>query len=91
MSKHVWMITGAGRGLGADVARAALAAGHSVVASGRDRERVSRVLGTATDLLTVNDDQKCISMHGCAKANSPIIPMILFAIKVAKAAIAPDR
>ena len=56
MSKHVWMITGAGRGLGADVARAALAAGHSVVASGRDRERVSRVLGTATDLLTVTLD-----------------------------------
>jgi len=56
MSKHVWMITGAGRGLGADVARAALAAGHSVVASGRDRERVSRVLGTASDLLTVTLD-----------------------------------
>ena len=56
MSKHVWVITGAGRGLGADVARAALAAGHSVVASGRDRERVSRVLGTASDLLTVTLD-----------------------------------
>jgi NAD(P)-dependent dehydrogenase (short-subunit alcohol dehydrogenase family) len=56
MSKHVWVITGAGRGLGADVARAALAAGHSVVASGRDRERVSRVSGTASDLLTVTLD-----------------------------------
>ena len=51
MSKKVWLITGAGRGMGVDFARAALAAGHSVVASGRDRERVSRVLGTATDLL----------------------------------------
>ena len=56
MSKQVWLITGAGRGMGADVARAALAAGHSVVASGRDRERVSRVLGTASDLLTVTLD-----------------------------------
>src|SRR4029078_10495563 len=56
MGTPVWMIPGAGRGLGADVARAALAAGHSVVASGRDRERVSRVLGTATDLLTVTLD-----------------------------------
>ena len=34
MSKKVWLITGAGRGMGVDFARAALAAGHSVVASG---------------------------------------------------------
>ena len=49
MSKKVWLITGAGRGMGADFARAALAAGHSVVASGRDRERVSKALGTSSD------------------------------------------
>jgi NAD(P)-dependent dehydrogenase (short-subunit alcohol dehydrogenase family) len=35
-SKRVWLITGAGRGLGVDIARAALAAGHTVVATGRD-------------------------------------------------------
>lgn len=34
MSK-VWFITGAGRGIGADIARAALAAGDKVVATGR--------------------------------------------------------
>jgi len=56
MSKKVWLITGAGRGMGVDFARAALAAGHSVVASGRDRERVSRVLGTSSDLLAVKLD-----------------------------------
>jgi NAD(P)-dependent dehydrogenase (short-subunit alcohol dehydrogenase family) len=56
MSKKVWLITGAGRGMGVDFARAALAAGHSVMASGRDRERVSRVLGTSSDLLTVKLD-----------------------------------
>jgi len=56
MSKQVWLITGAGRGMGVDFARAALAAGHSVVASGRDRERVSRVLGTSSDLLAVKLD-----------------------------------
>ena len=39
MSKKVWLITGAGRGMGVEFARAALASGHSVVASGRDRER----------------------------------------------------
>jgi NAD(P)-dependent dehydrogenase (short-subunit alcohol dehydrogenase family) len=56
MSKTVWMITGAGRGMGVDFARAALAAGHSVVASGRDRERVSKVLGPSSELLAVTLD-----------------------------------
>ena len=32
MSKTVWLITGAGRGMGTDIAKAALAAGHAVVA-----------------------------------------------------------
>ena len=56
MSKKVWLITGAGRGMGVEFARAALASGHSVVASGRDRERVSRVLGNSSDLLAVTLD-----------------------------------
>ena len=56
MSKKVWLITGAGRGMGVDFAKAALASGHSVVASGRDRERVSKALGTSSDLLAVTLD-----------------------------------
>src|SRR3954451_10980593 len=56
MSKQVWLITGAGRGMGVDFVRAALAAGHSVVASGRDRERVSKVLGTSSDVLAIKLD-----------------------------------
>ena len=56
MSKQVWLITGAGRGMGVDFVRAALAAGHSVVASGRDRDRVSRVSGTSSDVLAVTLD-----------------------------------
>ena len=56
MNKKVWLITGAGRGMGVDFARAALAAGHAVVASGRDRARVSNVLGTSSDLLAVTLD-----------------------------------
>src|SRR5687767_10343719 len=54
--KKVWFITGAGRGMGVDFARAALAAGHAVVASGRDSERVSTVLGPSKDLLAVRLD-----------------------------------
>ena len=56
MNKKVWLITGAGRGMGVDFAKAALASGHSVVASGRDRERVSRVLGPSSGLLAVTLD-----------------------------------
>ena len=56
MNKKVWLITGAGRGMGVEFARAALASGHSVVASGRDRARVSKVLGTSSDLLAVTLD-----------------------------------
>jgi NAD(P)-dependent dehydrogenase (short-subunit alcohol dehydrogenase family) len=41
MSK-VWLITGAGRGLGVDVAKAALAAGNKVVATGRNTDKVAQ-------------------------------------------------
>src|SRR3954466_11649202 len=54
--KKVWFITGAGRGMGADFAKVALAAGHSVVATGRDSERVSKALRRSNDLLAVKLD-----------------------------------
>ena len=34
--QKVWLITGAGRGLGVSIAKAALSTGHAVVATGRD-------------------------------------------------------
>jgi NAD(P)-dependent dehydrogenase (short-subunit alcohol dehydrogenase family) len=49
----VWFITGAGRGLGVDIAKAALAAGHSVVATARNAESVTKALGEHDDLLAV--------------------------------------
>jgi NAD(P)-dependent dehydrogenase (short-subunit alcohol dehydrogenase family) len=55
-NKKVWFITGAGRGMGVDFAKAALAAGHAVVASGRDSDRVSKALGNSNDLLPVKLD-----------------------------------
>ena len=55
-NKKIWFITGAGRGMGADFARAALTAGHSVVASGRDTDRVSKARGQSNDLLPVKLD-----------------------------------
>jgi NAD(P)-dependent dehydrogenase (short-subunit alcohol dehydrogenase family) len=55
-NKKIWFITGAGRGMGVDFAKAALAAGHAVVASGRDSDRVSKALGQSNDLLAVKLD-----------------------------------
>jgi NAD(P)-dependent dehydrogenase (short-subunit alcohol dehydrogenase family) len=54
--KKVWLVTGAGRGMGVDIAKAALAAGNAVVATGRNPERVSAALGEAGDLLVVKLD-----------------------------------
>ena len=54
--KQVWLITGAGRGMGVDFARAALAAGHAVVATGRDADKVTRAIGESDDLMAVRLD-----------------------------------
>ena len=51
--KNVWFITGAGRGMGVDIAQAALAAGHYVVATGRDAARVRDSVGHHENLLSV--------------------------------------
>ncbi|HEV3156751.1 MAG TPA: SDR family oxidoreductase [Candidatus Baltobacteraceae bacterium] len=56
INKQIWFITGAGRGMGVDITKAALSAGHAVVATGRNAKRVSSVLGAHDDLLTVKLD-----------------------------------
>ncbi len=55
MSK-VFFVTGAGRGMGTDIARAALAAGHRVVATGRRPESVEKAVGAADELLVLKLD-----------------------------------
>ena len=54
--KRVWLITGAGRGMGVDFARAALAAGNAVVATGRNPDAVRTAVGEAEELLVVQLD-----------------------------------
>jgi NAD(P)-dependent dehydrogenase (short-subunit alcohol dehydrogenase family) len=55
--KKVWFVTGAGRGMGMDIAKAALAAGNAVVATGRRPEAIEQALGGAQeDLLVVKLD-----------------------------------
>jgi NAD(P)-dependent dehydrogenase (short-subunit alcohol dehydrogenase family) len=54
--KKVWFITGAGRGMGTDIAKAALAAGHAVVATGRNAEKVAQAIGENENLLAVQLD-----------------------------------
>jgi len=52
-NRKVWFVTGAGRGLGIDIARQALAAGHAVAATGRNRERVLEAIGVHENLIAV--------------------------------------
>src|SRR3984885_13198863 len=54
--KKVWFITGAGRGMGVDFAKAALAAGHAVVATGRNTDTVAQAVGASDNLLVVKLD-----------------------------------
>src|SRR6185312_16144266 len=54
--KQVWLITGAGRGMGVDIAKAALEAGHAVVATARNTGTVTKALGKDDDLLAVKLD-----------------------------------
>src|SRR5688500_267244 len=54
--KKVWFITGTSRGMGVDFAKAALAAGHAVVATGRNTDAVAKAVGQAEDLLVVKLD-----------------------------------
>lgn len=54
--KKTWFITGAGRGMGVDFAKAALADGNNVVATGRNPDAVADAVGEADDLLVVKLD-----------------------------------
>ena len=56
IDKKVWFITGAGRGMGVEIAKAALAAGNAVVATGRNPDAVTKAVGEADDLLVVKLD-----------------------------------
>src|SRR5918995_4922427 len=56
IDKKVWFITGAGRGMGVDIAKATLAAGNAVVATGRNTDAVAKAVGEAEDLLAVKLD-----------------------------------
>jgi NAD(P)-dependent dehydrogenase (short-subunit alcohol dehydrogenase family) len=64
--KRVWFITGAGRGMGVDIARAALASGHAVIATGRNTGAVADAVGEADDLLVVELDITSLASAGAA-------------------------
>ncbi|HTA26512.1 MAG TPA: SDR family NAD(P)-dependent oxidoreductase [Bacteroidia bacterium] len=54
--KKVWFITGAGRGMGLDIAKAVLNAGHKVIATGRNTDKLANALGKADELLIIKLD-----------------------------------
>jgi NAD(P)-dependent dehydrogenase (short-subunit alcohol dehydrogenase family) len=54
--EKTWLITGAGRGMGVEFAKAALGAGYNVVATARDPNAVAKAVGEAENLLAVKLD-----------------------------------
>jgi len=74
--KKVWLVTGAGRGMGIDIAKAALAAGQAVVATGRNTDAVARALGESDNLfvfrldVTRPDDAKAAAAAAAARFGS---------------------
>src|SRR5213083_3263214 len=56
VNKRIWFITGATRGMGVDFVKAALAAGHTVVATGRDSNAVAKAVGRSDNLLVLKLD-----------------------------------
>jgi NAD(P)-dependent dehydrogenase (short-subunit alcohol dehydrogenase family) len=63
---NTWLITGAGRGMGVDFAQAALAAGHNVVATGRNPGTVRSAVGEHERLLVTGLD--IIDAHSAEQA-----------------------
>ena len=63
--RQVWFITGAGRGMGVDIAKAVLAAGHAVVGTARDAAKVTTAIGEQENLLAVSLD---VTDPGASKA-----------------------
>src|SRR5256886_7545276 len=55
-NKKIWFITGASRGMGVDFVKAADAAGHAVVGTGRDAYAVAKAVGEWDNLLVVRLD-----------------------------------
>lgn len=66
--QRVWMITGAARGMGAAFTRAALDAGHAVVATGRRPDEITAAIGASDDLLAVRLDVVSVDESAAAVA-----------------------
>ena len=49
----VWFITGASSGIGLEIAKSVLAAGHKVVATGRNTDKIFRSIANSSDNLSV--------------------------------------
>lgn len=69
MKSLVWFITGASRGFGLEIARAALERGDAVVAAARDSKVVERALGRHEQLLAVELDAERLGFVRTTETN----------------------
>ncbi|HEV8619972.1 MAG TPA: SDR family oxidoreductase [Nitrospiraceae bacterium] len=67
--RKVWLITGASRGFGVHIAKAVLATGHAVVATGRDKAKVAAAVGEHDNLLAIKlDVTRPLDAHAAVEA-----------------------
>jgi NAD(P)-dependent dehydrogenase (short-subunit alcohol dehydrogenase family) len=73
MKSLVWFITGASRGFGLEIARAALERGDAVLAAARDSKVVERALGRHEQLVAVELDAERLGfarvLYGATETN----------------------
>jgi NAD(P)-dependent dehydrogenase (short-subunit alcohol dehydrogenase family) len=70
--KRVWFITGAGRGMGVEFAKAALAAGNAVVATGRDTDAQRTAVGEADDPAATRPALRQTSLRAHQTRRAPV-------------------
>ena len=71
--QKVFFITGASRGLGVDLARAALDAGHAVVATGRSTDSVAAAIGAHDNLLVAQLETNFFGPLNVTRAVLPVM------------------
>lgn len=68
----VWFITGATRGIGAEIVKAALAAGERVVATGRNRDQIAATFKEHSDRLLPVELDVTKELHAFAAAEAAV-------------------
>src|SRR5688572_30266718 len=70
--QKVWFITGASRGIGAEIVKAALEAGDNVVATGRNRDQIAATFKSYGDRVLAAELDVSKELHAFAAAEAAV-------------------